>query len=242
MCPEPTQDAVSRLKLELWALGQLPSREARALESRSHDDAELKSRMEAVKHDIEAASIDLPPLQLPAFEAEPAAPWWRSWLPVGFAGALVAAAAMFVLVPPPIDHSVTWRGDFDLAVHRVRLGEASEQGVLIHARPGDRLQYEVTANQTGWLSVYNLQDDGDLQTYLEPRQITPMSPVRGAFLLDDYGGTERVYFVVSDEPVLSEDVTDAVERVSLRPLAELDRLPALHGSQKSIHILKENDG
>ena len=126
-----------------------------------------------------------------AFDLGEEAAGWLDWLrrPQWIVGLAVAAAALLVLIPqvlpegtvPITDEGViAYRGDFELRVFRVRSGEAAEQGALIDAMPGDRIQYDITAQQDGHLAIYNLQDDGQLQVYLPSQPISAQQSVTEA--------------------------------------------------------------
>ncbi len=253
------RDPVSRLDLERWALGRLEPERAEALEAMGQDDPRLRARMERVRDEIEAASTGLPPLELPveSHEEVHASSWmpssWRALFRrpayLGLTAVIVAAVALVVVLPDqpiqldPVDPGPgeIFRGSLDLEIHRVRLGEASPQGALVQARAGDHLQYSVTAPAAGWLQIYNLQDDGQVQAYLGSRQVAAKQPVESAVVLDDYAGTERIFFLLSGEPVTLEQVQAAAQRAFQRPLAELDSLPGLGQgvTQRSILVVKE---
>ena len=158
--------------------------------------------------------------------------------------AAAAVIALVLLLPERVDPPVdTWRGAaVDVELFRVRLGEAASQGALVRAREGDRLQYTVTPGGAGWLQIYNLQDDGQVQAYLEPREVAAKLAVSSAVVLDSYAGTERIFILLSAEPISLEQVERAAEAAFHTPLADLDALPGLGAavSQRSVLVIKES--
>lgn len=239
---------VTRLELETWVLGRLDPDRAAALEAMGAADPELQARMDRVRGEIERAAVDMPTLELPEEDEVPARAGWRAWLrgPLlgGLALAGAAAIALLVVLPPddPVE-SGAWRGGgvMDLELVRMRMGEAQPQGVLVQAQEGDRLQFSVAAPDAGWLQVYDFQDDGLVQAWLEPTQVAAKQPVERAVLLDDYDGSERVFFLISPDPIPLERAQQAGEQIFNRPLAELDRLPGFGREviQRSVLIVKE---
>lgn len=227
---------VTRMDMERWALGRLSPPESREIEARRAADPDLAARMDRVKADIDRASDDLPPLRLPVDEP---APWWRRpWLPVAAGALALAAAATFAVLPT--EPEVVYRGTFDLKVHRVRGGEVHPEGAMITAAPGDRLQYAVTASEDGYLAVFDVQDDGEVQAWMPARPVAARQTVEGAVLLDDYAGAERVFFVVGAHPVEPEAVRHALPESWKTPLADLDALRLGQGVvQRSVLVVKE---
>jgi hypothetical protein len=206
--------------------------------------------MDRVRGEIQRASVDMPSLHLPAeAEAEtPARAGWLAWLrgPTlgGLAVAVVAAIALvFVLPPDEPTGADTWRGGgvMDLELVRVRMGEAQPQGTLVKAQAGDRLQLTLSAPDAGWVQIYDVQDDGVVLTWLEPRQVEAKQPLQQDVLLDDYPGAERVYILFAADPVDLPRVERAVQEAFHQPLPALDRLPGLGDGvlQRSVLLVKE---
>ncbi len=231
------EQTVSRLELELWALGKLPLDRVEELERQCALDEELEARRLAVRTQVQDAATDLPALDLP----EEASSWWRWLVPaLGVAAAAAAAITLSVDTTPdaPDTPDVVFRGSFDLELTRVRLGSAERQGALIDVQPGDRLQWSITPAQAGWVSVFDVQDDGELQAWVAPTEASASTPVEGAVLLDDYAGSERVFFVVSDRPVDASEAELALAEVWKQPLADLDELPGLDATQRSVLLVR----
>lgn len=248
MQPDNT-DTISRLDLERWALGTLDPARAQQLEAARASDPALDQRMQRIQGEIQSAAAGMPQLVLPPDEAtESERGGFLAWLlrpwSLAAVGALAAAVALFAVLGPlgtakPADGD-KYRGMMpELDVYRVRDGEAVEQGVLIQAREGDRIQYEVMATGAGHLSIYNLQDDGQLQQYLAPRPIGAGEAYTAAISLDAYAGTERIFFLIGEEPIDETTVSGAVQRAYRQPLAELDALPDLPAAQRSVLVVKE---
>ena len=248
-----TGNPISRLTLERWALGRLDEEQARALERAMTRDQALRRRAECLRQEIERARQDLPPLVLPQ-EEEKSKGWlaellgpWRVQLAFGVG---LAALALLALLPPreivigeKPSAEVVFRGAMDLQLHRIRQGEIAPQGALVQAREGDRLQYQVTSDGQGVLQVLNLQADGQLLHYLQPRALTPQQPIQGAVILDDYAGMERIFFVISPRALDREQLQAAIQRAWNTPLAELDALPGLGAGvvQRSVLVVKEGE-
>jgi hypothetical protein len=237
----PPSDSFSRLELERWALGRLEPDRAEALAAARLRDPQLDRRALRVQDEIRAAAAALPPLRLPDPE-----PWWRRLprpTPLLVGGLALAAAALVVLpddAPTDPDGGMVSRGQgMSLELVRLRAGAADAQTGLIRARPGDRIQYTITPDATGYLAVYNLQDDGTLQPYLPSRPVRDGEVVEGAVVLDDYTGSERIFFLLDDEVITDEGVTGAVQRAWRAPLADLDDLPGAATTQRSALIVKE---
>lgn len=233
MTPEPP----TRLQLEQWALETLPPDEVASLEARALEDPDLASRMERIRADIDASVIDLPPL--PPLPADPV-PWWRRrWMPA--VGLVLAAVAALVVLVPASDPGVTFRGAFDLEITRVRAGQAEDMGLVVDAQDGDRLQYTVTAPEGGYLYVYDVQDDG-LVSEWTAEELFPMQSETFAVILDDYAGSERVFFLVADAPLEADLFETIVGDIWRTPLADLDTVPGLPDDvdQRSILIVREN--
>ena len=58
-------------------------------------------------------------------------------------------------------------------------------------------------------------------------------------MLDDYAGSERIFFFVDREPIEDDQIRGAVQRAYRSPLADLDTLPGATTWQRSVLILKE---
>ncbi len=239
----------SRLTLEKWALGELPPEDVAQLEARIASDEEFAAWAARVKGEVTEAAKDLPQLQLPA-EVES-----RGWLPdlrglllrpapAAGLGLMVLLVALW-LYPwsAPEDVGTAWRGSLDLQIHLVHDGRASEQGALVRARAGDRLQFRVAAPQAGFLSVWDLQDDGQLSPWLEQTPVAAKVAEEGAVLLDDYAGSERIFFVWSEQALADDAVKLSVEKAYDVPIVDLETLPGLGDGvvQRSILLMKVSE-
>ena len=239
-----TIDPVSRLDLERWALGTLDPARVQALEAARAGDPDLDQRMQRVRAEIDGAAQGMPQLVLPADDV---APSWAerllSFLPRLSVGALVVTALAllaFRLFPADDPAAVTYRGLVpEVTVFRVSHGVQEEASALIHAQAGDRIQYEIVATGEGHLAVYNVQDNGEVQVYLAPQPVQPGQAVTRGIILDEYAGSERIFFMVSPDPLDEAAVSGAVQRAYRQPLAELDALPGLDAGQRSVLILKD---
>jgi hypothetical protein len=250
-----TPEPVTRLNLERLALGDLPAAEAAALQQQIDGDADLAARAVKIQSEIARSREALPALDLDraanvartaglAEERPGLLDRLRFLLrpmPLALAGA-TAALALFLLWPGASDDVPTeqFRGSFDLELTLVRDGAATPQGALVTAQAGDRLQWRVTPGAAGWFSVFDVQDDGVVSAWARPTEVPAMIPIDGAVLLDDFAGSERVFFVLSDAPVGLQTVRGALERKFQTPIVELDTLPGAPeaASQRSVLVSK----
>ena len=229
--------SISRIDAELWALGELDSARAEEIERLRAEDEDLRAWTDGIKAHVADAADDLPLLDLPAEGATE--PWWAGLLSVrslALAGALAVVAVAFVLRPPP--PTETFRGSIDIEVHLIRDGVAKEQSVLVAAQAGDRLQLRITTPKDGFVSVFDLQDDGELTEWMAPKAVRGLVPVDFAVLLDDYPGSERVFVVFAAEAIGRTPFERALQKTYDRPLAELDAVPGLDATQRSILLHK----
>lgn len=242
--PTPT---VTRLELEHYALGTLdPARKA-AIDAARATDPDLAARLERVSTAVQDAQQGLPAFRIPL--EEEATPWWAAlWPPKPLhLGALAAAVALVAVVPQllgpanPADRIVARGNALEVEILHVRAGSATAVGSMVKAQPGDRVQYRFVAPIEGTAAVYNLQDDGTLQAYTTPRPVRAGEAVEGAVQLDDYAGSERIFFLVdaSSGGLSVTQVNGAVQRAWDQPLAELDGLPNAAAYQRSLLVLKE---
>lgn len=242
-----TTPPISRLQLERYCLGRLTEAERQALDAHARTDPELQDRLTRLQRELAAAEVDLPPLSLPQATSGPAlqvvstppqrAPR-RGWMWGAAAVALAAVATLVVLPSGSTPPQETFRGSFDLQMQQVRHGSATEVGALVHAREGDRLQLTVTPSASGWLTIAQVQDDGVVSLWQRPRELEAGAPHQAAVVLDDYTGSERVFVVLADDPIGQDRIERAVEEAA-RPVADVDALPHLTGTQKSVLIVRE---
>jgi hypothetical protein len=241
--PADTSDTFTRLELECAALGRLDPARAEALAAARAADPSLDDRVQRVHAEVTDAAQGMPVLRLPA-EVEP---WWRRILsppPMMLGGFAVAAAVTLAVTLPDsaAPGGMVTRGEgIGLEIVRVRDGQADTQAGLIRAQAGDRIQYTITAESDGYIAVYNLQDDGTLQSYLTSEPIGKGQTTEHAVVLDDYAGSERIFFLLDDEMITEEIVSGAVQRAWRAPLADLDILPGVADQQRSVMIVKGED-
>ncbi len=236
----------SRLTLERWSLDELAGEELAALEAQLEADPTLRAHAEQVR-----ASVLEPVPAAPVFTEGPTVgdplrdvfggPAIRGrfgvLIPAVAAFAAVLLVALFLPEKPAPD--VRFRGALDVQVQRIRGGSVSDAGLLLQGQEGDRIQYRVMAPADGWISVFDLQDDGELATWTPPTRVRAQRPLDGAVLLDDYAGSERIFFVFSGKAVDLAAAKEARGAAFNQPLAELDRLPGLDATQRSILLVRE---
>ncbi|MEL6346583.1 MAG: hypothetical protein AAFV53_25955 [Myxococcota bacterium] len=241
-------ETISRLELEQWASGTLSDERTAFLEARRLHDPDLSARMDRVQAEIRSASIGMPALRLPEESAAPSF-WAQLWAqlvrPPALLAVGIALALALIAVRPGLldDDYVGTRGvmnpPMQLEVVRVRNGVVAPQDALIQAQQGDRIQYAVSVPAPDLhMAVYNLQDNGALQVYLESRPVKMLETVEGAVILDDYQGSERIFFVLDDAPITRVQIEGAIQKAYQSPLADLDVLPVRFIEQRSVLIVK----
>lgn len=221
----------TRLDLERWIVGDLDEQEREALEAAFEQDAGLRARADALRRDAQA--LNVPPMKRPRSRAWRRAAW--GWGPL--VGVAVALLALVVVTRPS---GVTFRGQaFELEMMHVRLSNVQPVGAVVETRSGDRLQWTIESELSGYVHVFDVQGDGVVQTWMPATRVGARQVVEGAVLLDDYVGEERVYVLVGPRALTVDDVADALSRAHRVPLAELDALPGLgrEVGQRSILIL-----
>lgn len=233
---------VSRLDLERFVLGRLDAPARAALTLRIAQDPELEARVDRLRAELDAAAIDLPPLVLPtddrpvlAVVSSPPRSTRHRWAVLG--GGLAAAAGVALVLLPGGGPDERFRGSFELEVQHVRAGAATPVGLLVEARAGDTLQYTVTSATDGWWMVADIQDDGEVSMWTPPRRVQAGVPATAAVQLDGYTGSERAYFIVSEAP-MELDRVRAAHAAARSPLAELDTLPGLPGTHRSVLVVR----
>lgn len=221
-----TTEPISRLQLEELVIGDLEPARVTAIQVQAETDPELAERLASVRAELAEATRDLPPPPVWSDDAGPPANNTRAWWGVAAVGVAAAASLVVVAGLPSTDPAGSrFKGGLDLKVELVRNGLGVEQFGVVHARSGDRLQYEVTSDVDGVLVVADLQDDGVLSMWQEAVELRAHETYKGAAILDDYEGSERVYLLFDEDGVTEAEVRDAVERSWNQPLAELDTLP-----------------
>jgi len=96
----------------------------------------------------------------------------------------------------------------------------------------------VTSSTDGWWMVVDIQDDGEVAMWTPPRRVMSGQAATAAVQLDDYRGSERAYFILTEAPMELDVVRGAYADAYRTPLAELDTLPTLPGKQRSILIVR----
>ena len=245
---------ISRLDLERFVLGRLDDAATAEIEGRSNADPELQARIDRLRSDITAAAEDLPVFQIPTSDApalgvvstpapEPSAtpsasPRRRSLpMPAIIGGAFAAAAGILLAVQPTYPSGEVFRGDFDLAVERVRAGSGTSVGLVVEARAGDKLQYTVTPDADGWWMVANIR-----RRRSRPVDPTPpghgWNPRPGCRAARRLHGRRAGLLHLSDSPMELDVVREAYAQAYRKPLADLDTLPDLPARQRSILIVR----
>lgn len=232
-----TNPLVTRTDLERWALGDLDPAHAEAIAEQVARDPRLSARAERVRRDLDATESAVPPLREP-WRAVAPRPWRPGAWSLGVV-ALAAAALLFVLVPSPDPPTQLVRGSaFDLEAYRVRERHVDAVGAIVEVQAEDHLQLRIKPAGSGFLHVFDLQDDGAVSAWLTASPVEAGQRQEVAAVLDAYPGSERVYVVLADAPVTIERVRSALSG-GAAPVAELDVLPGLDGAtQRSLLLVR----
>ena len=239
---------ISRLDLERFVLGRAEPTVRDDINARAETDPELRARIARLRTEIQMASVDLPAFQVPADDAptlelvaDGSSHTQRRSISLSLIagiGLAAAAATLLVVQPGEAPQSDVFRGDFDLAVEHVRAGSGSSVGLVVEVRSGDTLQYTITPNTDGWWMVADIQDDGEISLWTPPQKVEAGLPARAAVQLDEYSGSERAFFLLSDAPMELDMVREAYAQAYRKPLADIDRLPGLPAKQRSILLVR----
>ncbi len=225
---------ITRTELERFILDDLPDDRMADVRRKLAVDPALQSRADRLRAELD--DLIVPPLT-PPWEAKAAGfPRWASFAGVGAFLALAAAVLVFVNSGP--SNTVAFRGaPFELTVHQVRAGDTREVGGIIEGQAGDRLQFTIETAEDLFVTVFDIQDDGAVETWMPSRSARAGQPVHTAVLLDDYAGSQKVFVVTSAREITADDVRAGLAHEHERPVADLDALPGLKGtSQHSVLI------
>jgi len=246
-------DHLERFTLDLLAVGDLGDDERGSAESHLEGCASCRERLWRIRQDLAMARRAIPDrMPVEAFRERRAreragrVPWITA-----AAGWAAAACLLLVWAPwasggdPAFEEpAVRTRGSFAVTVLRGSGDDVDRLGPVAVCRAGDRLQFEPDLPDHGYFQILNVQDDGSVQTYLPSTPATGLSgPLDFSIELDDYAGRERIFFVLSPDPVDGDAlVRGARDMLSLRPIEELEEVPLPRGvrtEQRSLLIYKE---
>lgn len=233
----------SRLQLERYVLNDLPPADAEVLRRAIDADETLAARVERLREDLDAIRPEVAPLS-PPWEATPTRRRLRwPWAAGGLTLILATATALLILLrPPDLGSGTQFRGaGFDLVVQHARGGVVQEAGGLVSVGVGDRLQFRVEPGADGYVHIFDVQDDGKLQTWVAATPVRAHEPFEAAFMLDDHPGSERVFVVFSGRPVSHDQVHASLSRQHDVPLVSLDQIPGLGAGvdQRSLLLVRE---
>lgn len=158
----------------------------------------------------------------------------RMALPVALAGIAAAAAAVVVVVRPAADTRVTPKGSALVEIVCRRAGETFAIGPGDEVAPGDALRFRPLPAWSGaryiqigsvdgtgaYAPFYPSSDDG-VSVPLPPRG----EPLAGSIRLDAAPGPERLFVVLSAEPIATRDVArTAVAHAAQQQVGRQDRI------------------
>lgn len=252
----PTMPHPDRMDLDLLAVGDLAEDRRTAVDDHLEDCAPCRERLWRIRQDLAMARRAIPdraPVEAFRERRDRERPRVAPWV-VAAAGWAAAACAVLAWAPwsgpavveeiDVVSSAVRTRGAFAVTVLRGRGDSVQRLGTVAVCRAGDRLQFEPDVPREGFLQILNVQDDGNVQTYLPS---TPAAAAGDALefsvQLDDYAGRERIFFVYSDAPIDPDVLArGAADSLLLRPIEELDEVPLPQGTQaqqRSLLIYKE---
>lgn len=216
------------LELERLLAGDLPA--ARASEIEANATTADRTRLDELRAENSAflAKVDVAAevraigkrMEKVAPEPRRLSTWWK-WIVTG--GALAAAAAALLLVIGRRTTDAPISDEDDL---RVKGGEVS---LIVHTpdrqlttgdtvRPGDRLRFEVTAGEAGYVAVIGIDGTGVPTVYFPDRgtAAAPIDPAAnrilpGAIELDATPGDETFYAVYGPAPFSIEAVLPSLQ-------------------------------
>lgn len=241
------------LTLHRLAVGELDGDHRAGVDSHLAECAACREQLSRIRQELDAARAAIPArAPLAAYRRREALQRRRPIPWVAAAAGWAIAACLMLAWAPWNDagdssggtQSVTrTRGTMAVSVQRARGPSVDRIGPVAVCRRGDRLQFGPDLPAHGYFQIINLQDDGRSQVYLPP---TPAGrsegPLDFSIELDDYPGTERVFFVWTAEPVDSNELESrAAGALQLRPIEELAEIPlprGFEGEQQSLLIYK----
>jgi len=221
--------SVSDRVLELFALGELPAPEARALEERMRQDAELAARLQALRaSDREILASHPPAAVAREVRRRLTAEQPKRWrLPMLVAGpALAGAVAVALLLrPAQVDDGDRIKGARpQLVALAVRGGQAEllPDGALV--APGEAIQLAYAPAGMRYGVIVSIDGRGGVTLHWpedprEPARLQASGRVvlPHAFQLDDAPGFERFIFVASAEPIDVGRVVEAARTAARGP-------------------------
>jgi hypothetical protein len=130
----------------------------------------------------------------------------------------IAAAALLV-VAWPRDPGFQARGVPQVDLWRTHDGAPIEQTAPF--RGGDQLGLALVVDQSRFVSVVTLQDDGGVSPLVVGQEVRGGSrfELPGRIALDDYPGREWLIVVATPEPPTEDQLTDAVDGLLPEPAA-----------------------
>jgi len=242
-----SRPAISDLRLERLAAGDLPAAREAALRAELADDAEARDRLAAIERSNRELLERFPPhsvyeevvRRLGATPDELSPPQALRILrspPAWAAAAACLAVAVLVLLPGGEERpgSRAKGARPALVVHRVLEGATEQLATGDAARAGDRLQISVLRAAGHHVVIVSIDGAGQVTRHFPfdageaaPVDRSPFSLPR-SYELDDAPGFERFVLVSSPVPVYAETVLESARHLAARgaaaraePLADL---------------------
>lgn len=209
--------------LERYLADSLDAAEKARLDANLTDSPRDQARLEELRADSAAYLIQHPPAPLVVRfqEGRRRALWWR-WTALLIP--TLAAAAVALVLLPPVEDPYTTKGSVVLVLHRKTAEGSLPVSPGVPLAPHDSVRFEVKTRANGFVAVLSRDARGTVTVYypFEGEAAAPYDPTQpelpGAIALDDTLGLEDVYALHSTRPF---ELKWAVETLKAgRPLSE----------------------
>jgi hypothetical protein len=174
--------------------------------------------------------------------------WWRRWALALLLPAPALAAGLVLLLgplaptrePPSAQQQaagIRAKGVFAISMACSRGDQVFVPGPETVLAAGDRLRFSYTTAEEGYLTIFAVEDDGDIFPYYPERDLAGMRVAPGdkvtlpsSIELDDHHGHERIFALWSPEPLNDRAIRGAVSSALAAAGGDIrrtDRLPTL---------------
>jgi len=141
--------------------------------------------------------------------------------------------------------SVRTKGSFSLTIVCKRGDSMSTIADGESVREGDRLRFEYTQTQPGFVMVFSVDDSGKIFPYYDEASLASVAAVAGnqvalpgSIELDAHKGLERVFALWSETPLAGETVRSAVAEALAKAGGDLRQVQKLSvGAEQTSYLL-----
>ena len=216
---------LSSLTIDALAAGHLTGTEA--TRARAHVETCARCSTDVAAAEAACARFTREVLPRTIGNLRPRAPWWRRFGPGLLVPALAAAVVLIWMVRRPDtlpidDDDIRLKGSLTFQVFANRGGEVIPVRDGIRLAAGDRIRFVVGAEGAAYLLVASVDGAGKATVYYPyggarsgPVGRQP-SELPGSIVLDAAPGPERVFALVSIDPLEAADVTRAIAAIGAR--------------------------